>query len=194
MSTSSTVIFSMGSGERKRCSNMAPVRRLRSLAWMKARRFPGVRCSTLNTECRSLLCLMIMPGRIWVAGIDIAKEISLYDCGLQEPAARLSGRRAGHNSAATGAKVLFYTEVRGKGNRARRGERGAARPWLSLKLPPEEQGHRASPRRDSRGGHRPISTNSRYRLSRIVLPACRRTRIDRVKRYQPLSAVQSGVG
>src|SRR5580692_4369993 len=123
MSTSSTVIFSMGSGERNRCSNMAPVRRLRNLAWIKARRFPGVRCSTLNTECRSLLCLMIMPGRIWVAGIDIAKEISLYDCGLQEPAARLSGRRAGHNSAATGAKVLFYTEVRGKGNRARGAER-----------------------------------------------------------------------
>src|SRR5260370_9919984 len=51
---------------------MAPVRRLRSFAWMKARRLPGVRCSTLNTECKSLLCLMIMPGRSWVAGIDIA--------------------------------------------------------------------------------------------------------------------------
>src|SRR6185437_7343945 len=38
---------------------------------MKARRLPGVRCSTLNTECRSLLCLMIIPGRSWVAGIDI---------------------------------------------------------------------------------------------------------------------------
>src|ERR1035441_4411620 len=72
MLTSSTLTFSMASGERKRCSNMAPVRRLRSLAWMKARRLPGVRCSTLNTECRSLLCLMIMPGRSWVAGIDIA--------------------------------------------------------------------------------------------------------------------------
>src|ERR1700733_4711219 len=59
----------MGSGERKRCSNMAPVRRLRNLAWIKARRFPGVRCSTLNTECRSLLCLMTIPGRNWVAGI-----------------------------------------------------------------------------------------------------------------------------
>src|SRR6267378_1099367 len=72
MLTSSTLTFSMGSGERKRCSNMAPVRRLRSFAWMKARRLPGVRCSTLNTECKSLLCLMIMPGRSWVAGIDIA--------------------------------------------------------------------------------------------------------------------------
>src|SRR3974377_1807342 len=50
---------------------MAPVRRLRSLAWMNARRLPGVRCSTLNTECRSLLCLMTMPGRICVAGIAI---------------------------------------------------------------------------------------------------------------------------
>src|SRR5271165_3766048 len=72
MLTSSTLTLSIGSGERKRCSNMAPVRRLRNLAWMKARRLPGVRCSTLNTECKSLLCLMIMPGRSWVAGIDIA--------------------------------------------------------------------------------------------------------------------------
>src|ERR1700688_4848058 len=67
----------MGSGERKRCSNMAPVRRLRSLAWIKARKLPGVRCSTLKTECRSLLCLMIMPGRSWVAGMAIAKLLSL---------------------------------------------------------------------------------------------------------------------
>src|ERR1039458_1923317 len=70
----------MGSGDRKRCSNMAPVRRLRSLAWMKARRLPGVRCSTANTECRSLLCLMIMPGRSWVAGIDIAGLHLLHFC------------------------------------------------------------------------------------------------------------------
>src|SRR5271156_76942 len=66
---------SIGSGERKRCSNMAPVRRLRSLAWMNARRFPGVRCSTLKTECSSLLCLMIMPGRICVAGIAIKEKL-----------------------------------------------------------------------------------------------------------------------
>src|SRR3954464_37453 len=111
MSTSSTLIFSMGSGERKRCSNIAPVRKLRSLAWMKARRFPGVRCSTLNTECRSLLCLMIMPGRSWVAGIDIAWKLSLYDCGLT-PA---EGGR-GTSSAATRAKLLFYTELRRKRN------------------------------------------------------------------------------
>src|SRR5579864_6297994 len=50
---------------------------------MKARRLPGVRCSTLKTECRSLLCLMIMPGRSWVAGIDIAEKLSLYDCGCE---------------------------------------------------------------------------------------------------------------
>src|SRR5262245_28863868 len=75
MLTSSTLTFSIGSGERKRCSNMAPVRKLRSLAWMNARRLPGVRCSTLNTECKSLLCLMIMPGRIWVAGIDIVLNL-----------------------------------------------------------------------------------------------------------------------
>src|ERR1019366_10735040 len=86
MLTSSTLTFSMGSGERKRCSNMAPVRRLRSLAWMKARRLPGVRCSTLNTECKSLLCLMIMPGRSWVAGIDIARLHLLHS-------ARDSGQR-----------------------------------------------------------------------------------------------------
>src|ERR1700733_2372802 len=77
ISTSSTLTYSMGSGERKRCSNMAPGRRLRKLAWMKARRLPGVRCSTLNTECRSLLCLMIIPGRSWVAGIDIDDESPL---------------------------------------------------------------------------------------------------------------------
>src|ERR1700676_4695703 len=71
MFSSSTFTFSMGSGERKRCSNMAPVRRLRSFAWMKARRLPGVRCSTLKTECKSLLCLMIMPGGSWVAEIAI---------------------------------------------------------------------------------------------------------------------------
>src|ERR1700720_1018115 len=82
MLTSSTLTFSVGSGERKRCSNMAPVRRLRSFAWMKARRLPGVRCSTLNTECKSLLCLMIMPGRSWVAGIDIAGLHLLYCAGI----------------------------------------------------------------------------------------------------------------
>src|ERR1700678_1533240 len=75
MGTSSTMTRSMGSGERKRCSNMAPVRRLRSLAWMNARRLPGVRCSTLKTVCSSLLCLMIMPGRICVAGIAIKEKL-----------------------------------------------------------------------------------------------------------------------
>src|SRR6185437_4340246 len=34
-------------------------------------------CSTLNTACRSLLCLMTMPGRIWVAGIDMRGNYSL---------------------------------------------------------------------------------------------------------------------
>src|SRR5215813_10650038 len=68
---------SIGSDERKRYSNIALVRRLRSFAWINARRFPGVRCSTLKTRCRSLLCLMIMPGRIWVAGMAIRKSLSL---------------------------------------------------------------------------------------------------------------------
>src|SRR5579859_3519470 len=56
---------------------MAPVRRLRSLAWINARRLPGVRCSTLKTACRSLLCLIIIPGRNWVAGIDIPNFSSM---------------------------------------------------------------------------------------------------------------------
>src|SRR5690242_15872760 len=82
---------------------MAPVRRLRSLAWMKARRFPGVRCSTLNTECRSLLCLMIMPGRSWVAGIAIAGNCLLKI---------LLGGPAGHRLRLTrGPNCLFYTEM-----------------------------------------------------------------------------------
>src|SRR5580693_9036529 len=71
MRTSSTTTFSMASAERKRCSNMAPDFKLRSLAWMKARRLPGVRCSTLKTVCNWSLCLMIMPGRSCVAGIAI---------------------------------------------------------------------------------------------------------------------------
>src|ERR1017187_10222500 len=65
----------MASAERKRSSNMAPVRMLRSLAWMKARRLPGERCSTLKTRCNWSLCLIIMPGRICVAEIDIRVEL-----------------------------------------------------------------------------------------------------------------------
>src|SRR5580693_4714536 len=110
MSTSSTLTFSIGSGERKRCSNIAPVRRLRSLAWMKARRLPGVRCSTLNTECRSLLCLMIMPGRIWVAGIDIA-------CNNLLKISAVCRRKAGrpHFPPHKGRKVILHSGGR-KGN------------------------------------------------------------------------------
>src|ERR1700751_2686791 len=66
---------SMGSGERKRCSKMAPVRRLRSLDWMNERKLPGVRCSTLKTVCSSLLCLIIIPGLICVAGIAIKEKL-----------------------------------------------------------------------------------------------------------------------
>src|SRR5580700_10703459 len=105
MLTSSTLTFSIGSGERKRSTNMAPVRRLRSLAWMKARRLPGVRCSTLKTECRSSLCLMIMPGRSWVAGIDIAglNLLTIFQELLR------AGREA--LSAAPMANLSFYTEA-----------------------------------------------------------------------------------
>src|SRR5271170_1744815 len=94
---------------------MAPVRRLRSLAWMKARRLPGVRCSTANTECRSLLCLMIMPGRSWVAGIDIARNNLLgsqYACGFAEPA---EGGQATFSTATRAKKVILHSG-RGKGN------------------------------------------------------------------------------
>src|SRR5215468_8087506 len=55
---------------------------------MKARRLPGVRCSTENTECKSLLCLMIMPGRSWVAGIDMRVNVSSKSCDLLGPAKR----------------------------------------------------------------------------------------------------------
>jgi hypothetical protein len=106
------VTFSIGSGERKRCSNIAPVRRFLSLAWMKARKLPGVRCSTANTECRSLLCLMIMPGRIWVAGIDIAWRNLLQKARFAEPA---EGGQATF-SAAVRTENLFYTHVPRKGN------------------------------------------------------------------------------
>src|SRR6195256_5339071 len=98
---------SIGSGERKRCSNMAPVRRLRSLAWMKARKFPGVRCSTAKTECRSLLCLIIMPGRSWVAGMDMDKNL-LEKC--SRPAE--DKRRPSHQTL---TNSLFYTGLDGFG-------------------------------------------------------------------------------
>src|SRR5713226_3306433 len=78
---------------------MAPVRRLRSFAWMNARRFPGVRCSTLNTECRALLCLMIMTGRSWVAGMAICKMLSLDYL-------RLAKGRGSHNCQC-GLECLF---------------------------------------------------------------------------------------
>src|ERR1035441_2760056 len=111
MFSPSTLTFSMGSGERKRCSNIAPVRRLRNFAWIKARRLPGVRCSTANTECKSLLCLMIMPGRSWVAGIDIA---GLH---LLQSDRNFSAAAA---SAALGINLLFYTGGEGCGNRVTR--------------------------------------------------------------------------
>src|SRR6478609_326437 len=77
---------------------------------MNARRLPGVRCSTLNTECRSLLCLMIMPGRSWVAGIAIAGN-SPYEF----MAVRQSAEAGSRSSAARGPKHLFYTVRRGIG-------------------------------------------------------------------------------
>src|SRR5271166_4133661 len=61
---------------------------------MKARRLPGVRCSTEKTECRSLLCLMIMPGRSCVAGIDIAEKLSCKMAVFAEPAERACPERA----------------------------------------------------------------------------------------------------
>jgi hypothetical protein len=63
-----------------------------------------------------LLCLMIMPGRSWVAGIDIGKKLSLYDCGLR--VRRKTGRPQVPPPAyyAKKAKALFYTELRPKRN------------------------------------------------------------------------------
>src|SRR5215472_1906213 len=73
---------------------------------MKARRFPGVRCSTLNTECRSLLCLMIMPGRSWVAGIDMLLTVSSKDC------VRWDRQTAGiHGFTGVGIKSLILHRV-----------------------------------------------------------------------------------
>src|SRR6266567_8334322 len=77
---------------------------------MKARRLPGVRCSTLKTECRSLLCLMIMPGRSWVAGIDIGEKLSLCDCGLQSR--RKTGRL--QDPPPRGRKRYFTLSCAGK--------------------------------------------------------------------------------
>src|ERR1035441_4373271 len=80
----------MGSGERKRSTNMAPVRTFFSLAWIKARRLPGVRCSTEKTTWSWSLCLIIMPGRICVAGIDIRKtpEFWLWEEDLSDGTVR----------------------------------------------------------------------------------------------------------
>jgi hypothetical protein len=59
---------------------------------------------------------MIMPGRSWVAGIDIGKKLSLYDCGLRSR--RKTGRPQVPPPAnyAKKAKALFYTELRRKRN------------------------------------------------------------------------------
>src|SRR5216683_8006225 len=134
MLTSSTLTFSIGSGERKRCSNMAPVRRLRSLAWINARRFPGVRCSTLKTECRSLLCLMIMPGRSWVAGIDIA-EIALlaliYDTDLLHNDLRQNDLRP-PRVVLRGLKSVFYTACPNLGIAAEMG--GGVLPFQAARI------------------------------------------------------------
>src|SRR3981189_379726 len=110
MLTSSTLTFAWGSGEGERCWNMAPVRRLRSFAWMKARRLPGVRCSTLNTECKSLLCLMIMPGRSWVAGIDIAGLHLLTLCQEFWTAGQVAKASAAHRSNSDQTIILHSAE------------------------------------------------------------------------------------
>src|ERR1700733_4816696 len=92
---------------------------------MKARRLPGVRCSTLNTECKSLLCLMIMPGRSWVAGIDIGGLHLLHSARNSEqrgrsgvPGELLFARRVevAGASAALGVDISFYTGKEHCGN------------------------------------------------------------------------------
>jgi len=81
-----------------------------------------VRCSTLNTECKSLLCLMIMPGRSWVAGIDIAGLHLLHSArnfwtagqGPGSPAGPLwpAGVELAGASAALRINTSFYTGER----------------------------------------------------------------------------------
>jgi hypothetical protein len=56
---------------------------------------------------------MIMPGRSWVAGIDIGKTISFKINAFAE----LAEGGAGHIFRRTKAKTLFYTQGVGKGNR-----------------------------------------------------------------------------
>src|SRR5271169_4677021 len=82
---------------------------------MKARRLPGVRCSTLNTECKSLLCLMIMPGRSWVAGIDIAGLHLLHSARNSGQRGRFRGPRQARfrpvGVDAAGASAAFRINV-----------------------------------------------------------------------------------
>jgi hypothetical protein len=56
---------------------------------------------------------MIMPGRSWVAGIDIAWKTLLHTLAVVKPA---EGGGQATSSAATRAKALFYTQVRRKRN------------------------------------------------------------------------------
>jgi hypothetical protein len=57
---------------------------------------------------------MIMPGRIWVAGIDIAKNNLLKNkCGLLSRRSAPKGGQATF-SAAQRSENLFYTQVKRK--------------------------------------------------------------------------------
>src|SRR5208283_5225857 len=65
----------------------------------------GVRCSTLNTECKSLLCLMTMPGRSCVAGIAIPNySLVLWGSHLRKNTPSGLRRRA-----ARAVNTRFYT-------------------------------------------------------------------------------------
>src|SRR5262249_18834522 len=58
------------SSERNRCSIIDPLRRLRSLVCTIPRQFPGVICCASKTRYSSLLCFIVMPFFICVAGIS----------------------------------------------------------------------------------------------------------------------------
>src|SRR5580704_1088029 len=69
ISCSSSAARSTLSSELKRCSTMVPDLKLRILTCTKPRRLPGVRCSILKIENKSLFHLITMPGRSCVAEI-----------------------------------------------------------------------------------------------------------------------------
>src|SRR5260221_2428993 len=74
ISVSSMIARSTMSTERKRCSMIEPLFRLRSRAWTSPRRLPGVLCWVSKTRNRSPSCLMTIPRLSFVAWIIAASS------------------------------------------------------------------------------------------------------------------------